>query len=89
MYKKNDPVACNIWNHAKGRVIATPANERTWKNVFKVRNGYMTTLLLTFSLLDSHQPYPFNASAEPGYLYHCHMLDHEDNEMMRPLKILE
>lgn len=89
MQTKNDAVACNISNHAQGRVIATPANERTWKNVFKMRPGYMTTFLLTFSLLDSHQPYPFNASAEPGYLYHCHILDHEDNMMMRPLKILE
>ncbi|MEN8181340.1 MAG: multicopper oxidase domain-containing protein [Myxococcota bacterium] len=20
----------------------------------------------------------------PGYVWHCHILDHEDNEMMRP-----
>ncbi|KAF2316756.1 hypothetical protein GH714_042097 [Hevea brasiliensis] len=24
----------------------------------------------------------------PGYVYHCHILDHEDNVMMRPLKII-
>jgi spore coat protein A, manganese oxidase len=23
----------------------------------------------------------------PGYVYHCHILDHEDNEMMRPIML--
>jgi hypothetical protein len=30
----------------------------------------------------------FDATAEPGYVWHCHILEHEDNEMMRPLKIM-
>lgn len=28
--------------------------------------------------------YPFLATDGPGYVWHCHILDHEDNEMMRP-----
>ena len=23
----------------------------------------------------------------PGYVYHCHILSHEDNEMMRPIML--
>ena len=23
----------------------------------------------------------------PGYVWHCHMVDHEDNEMMRPYTV--
>eukprot|EP00253_Pinus_taeda_P000730 PITA_00730 len=88
MQKKNNAVRCDVKKHAKGRVIPPPANERTWKNVFKMQPGFMTTILLRFALLDSHRPYPFNATSEPGYVYHCHILDHEDNEMMRPLKIV-
>lgn len=53
--------------------MPAPAQERGWKNVFKMQPGYMTTILVQFSLLDSEQPYPFNASAEPGYVYHCHV----------------
>lgn len=87
MQKQNDALRCNIEKHAKGKVMAAPAQERGWKNVFKMQPGYMTTILVQFSLLDSEQPYPFNATAEPGYVYHCHILDHEDNEMMRPLKV--
>uniref|UniRef100_A0A0C9S805 TSA: Wollemia nobilis Ref_Wollemi_Transcript_12520_2257 transcribed RNA sequence n=1 Tax=Wollemia nobilis TaxID=56998 RepID=A0A0C9S805_9CONI len=88
MIKKNDALKCKIDEHAKGKSFAAPRNERTWKNVFKMRPGFMTTILVKFSLLHTDAPYPFNATAEPGYVYHCHILDHEDNEMMRPLKIL-
>jgi FtsP/CotA-like multicopper oxidase with cupredoxin domain len=26
----------------------------------------------------------FDPTKGPGYVWHCHILDHEDNEMMRP-----
>jgi FtsP/CotA-like multicopper oxidase with cupredoxin domain len=87
MQKKNNALRCDVEKHAKGKVMAAPAQERGWKNVFKMKPGHLTTIIVQFSLLDSQHSYPFNASAEPGYVYHCHILDHEDNEMMRPLKI--
>ncbi|WP_328754557.1 multicopper oxidase family protein [Geomesophilobacter sediminis] len=31
--------------------------------------------------------YPFDPTTGPGYVWHCHILDHEDNEMMRPYKV--
>ncbi|MCM0084074.1 bilirubin oxidase [Geomonas sp. Red32] len=31
--------------------------------------------------------YPFDATGGPGYVWHCHILDHEDNEMMRPYNV--
>ncbi|MGZ4875022.1 MAG: multicopper oxidase domain-containing protein, partial [Candidatus Angelobacter sp.] len=32
-------------------------------------------------------PFPFDPTKGPGYVWHCHILDHEDNDMMRPMKI--
>ena len=29
----------------------------------------------------------FDATVGPGYVWHCHILDHEDNEMMRPYAV--
>ncbi|GLJ30337.1 hypothetical protein SUGI_0600200 [Cryptomeria japonica] len=87
MEQKNDAVKCEIKKHAKGKTMAVAAPDRGWKNVFKMEPGYMTTIVVDFSLLGSKGSYPFNASDEPGYVYHCHILDHEDNEMMRPLKL--
>src|SRR5579859_6068952 len=31
--------------------------------------------------------FPFDPTAGPGYVWHCHILDHEDNDMMRPMDI--
>ena len=28
--------------------------------------------------------YPFDPNDGYGYVWHCHIIDHEDNEMMRP-----
>ena len=28
--------------------------------------------------------FPFDPANGPGYVWHCHIVDHEDNEMMRP-----
>lgn len=29
----------------------------------------------------------YGSPGGPGYVWHCHIVDHEDNEMMRPLKV--
>jgi spore coat protein A, manganese oxidase len=28
------------------------------------------------------------ANERPAYVWHCHILEHEDNEMMRPYKVV-
>jgi FtsP/CotA-like multicopper oxidase with cupredoxin domain len=31
--------------------------------------------------------YAFDPGDPPGYVWHCHIIDHEDNEMMRPTSV--
>jgi FtsP/CotA-like multicopper oxidase with cupredoxin domain len=31
--------------------------------------------------------FTFDPTTGPGYVWHCHIIDHEDNEMMRPYKV--
>ncbi|KAJ4973345.1 hypothetical protein NE237_006519 [Protea cynaroides] len=88
MTAKNDAIACNVTAYATGQLLKIPSYEKTWKNVVKMEPGYQTTVVVTFNMVDTNTPYPFNVTAAPGYLYHCHILDHEDNEMMRPLKLV-
>lgn len=83
----NDAVKCQLSKYASGKRIDVPAHEKGWKNVFKMRPGFMTKILVKFSYIHSSESYAFDATAGPGYVYHCHILDHEDNEMMRPLKL--
>jgi FtsP/CotA-like multicopper oxidase with cupredoxin domain len=84
----NDAVKCNVDQHAVGPVVPVPDHEKTWKNVIKVPPGFVTSVVIAFKLVDTNQTYPFDTTAEPGYVYHCHILDHEDNAMIRPLKLL-
>ncbi|XP_050375377.1 multicopper oxidase LPR2-like [Argentina anserina] len=88
MTKKNDALNCGISKYARGNKTEVPAYEKGWKNVFKMRPGAVTKILLRFAYIHSNASYEFDPTAEPGYVYHCHILDHEDNAMMRPLKII-
>ncbi|KAL3748881.1 hypothetical protein ACJRO7_010032 [Eucalyptus globulus] len=89
MTQLNDAIKCNITGHATGPLVDVPLTERTWKNVVKMAPGYKTTLVVQFFVVDdAYSTYPFDATAEPGYVYHCHILDHEDNAMIRPMKLV-
>lgn len=75
-----------------GKVVYTgipmppESNERpAWKDTIKTYSGYITRVIAKFDL-------PTGTVAKPGdefrYVWHCHVLEHEDNEMMRPYKIV-
>ncbi|HZR66917.1 MAG TPA: multicopper oxidase [Terriglobales bacterium] len=46
---------------------------------------YITRVVAKFTLPSGHQKHP---AKEYRYVWHCHILEHEDNEMMRPYKVL-
>jgi len=64
--------------------------EQGWKDTIQVNPGEVTTVRVRFKPIDfdvnptAYPYYPFNPWVGPGYVWHCHILDHEDNEMMRP-----
>jgi FtsP/CotA-like multicopper oxidase with cupredoxin domain len=76
MVKLNDAARCNVSGHAVGDAVAVPEHERTWKNVVKMAPGYVTTVVVKFLMVDTGEAYPFDATAEPGYVYHCHVRIH-------------
>jgi spore coat protein A len=65
----------------------TPApNERpARKDVVIAQPGMVTKIIATFNL-------PTGTHVTPGqrfrYMWHCHILEHEDNEMMRPFDVI-
>ena len=50
--------------------------------------GEATRIRVRFSPIDGRMDYSFDATQGPGYVWHCHILDHEDNEMMRPYRVV-
>jgi len=82
----NPPIA----PYLVGKPTPPDPNEAGWKDTFRMNPGEVTRVIVRFAPIGSAAvtPYPFDATAEPGYVWHCHILSHEDNEMMRPYKLV-
>ncbi|KAG6558149.1 hypothetical protein Mapa_000330 [Marchantia paleacea] len=57
-----------------------------WKDTVVVDTSRVVRILVSF-YPRSGGPYNFDPTAFPGYVWHCHKIDHEDHDMMRPLMI--
>ena len=69
-----------------GAPRAPEANERpAWKDTVKTYPGTITRVIAKFDLPQGVQV-PRGTSLR--YVWHCHMLEHEDNEMMRPYDVI-
>jgi spore coat protein A, manganese oxidase len=69
-----------------GLPMAPEANERpAWKDTIKTYGGMITRVIAKFDLPPNT---PVKSGDEFRYVWHCHVLEHEDNEMMRPYKIV-
>ena len=69
-----------------GSPVGPDAIDQSFQDVANVGNEAVT-FRVRFGPVDGSGAYPFDATAGPGYVWHCHVLDHEDNDMMRPMKI--
>jgi spore coat protein A len=52
------------------------ANELGWKDTVRVNPGEMVSIVATFDGFTGR------------YMYHCHILEHEDHDMMRPFIVM-
>lgn len=62
--------------------------QQGWKDTAVVFPGEVTRFLVRFTSQNG-LGFPFDPTRKPGYVWHCHILDHEDNDMMRPLHLLK
>lgn len=83
---------------AKGKPLylmgaATPPlpQEAGWKDTVLALPGQVTRFVVRWAPTDvpantapAGASYPFDPNGGHGYVWHCHIVDHEDNEMMRP-----
>jgi FtsP/CotA-like multicopper oxidase with cupredoxin domain len=71
-------------------------NEAGWKDTVMMLPGQVTRIAVRYAPTDlptttaaSMLYFPFdpNAGSLFNYVWHCHIIDHEDNEMMRPSSV--
>ena len=59
-----------------GPVVPPAANETGWKDTVQAHPGMVTRIIVKFE------------GYVGRYVWHCHILEHEDNEMMRPYDVI-
>jgi spore coat protein A len=93
------PETLDVSNYLQGTPIGPALNENGWKDTMQAPPGMVTIIRIRWAPLTAptsgpNAPtpgvnlYPFDPTAGPGYVWHCHILDHEDDEMMRPYKVV-
>ena len=66
--------------------------EKGWKDTVLSYPGEVTRIIARWAPQDvavnavkpGQNLFPFDPTYGPGYVWHCHIIDHEDSEMMRP-----
>jgi len=81
----------------KGPVIAPNGNETGWKETVPMYPGTVTRIIMRFDLAlaairtSTGTVIPTPSSPRTGgheYVWHCHILEHEEHDMMRPLVVI-
>jgi len=79
----------------QGKAMPPAPNEMGWKDTVIMYPGEVTRIVVRWAPQDvaaggvgaGDNAFAFDPTAGPGYVWHCHILDHEDNEMMRPYTV--
>ena len=100
LFDPTDTTSCTHPDPTSGcptQSIPPPANETGWKDVFLAPPFMVTRIRIRLApqevqeanLFPGKNTFPFDPTKGPGYVWHCHILDHEDNDMMRPMVIVK
>lgn len=81
------PVSLDPTAYLQGKATPALPTEMGWKDTVQMNPGEVTIIRIRFLQQDG-AAYPFDPTQGPGYVWHCHIVDHEDNEMMRPYQVM-
>ena len=70
-----------------GKPVPPAANEAGWKDTVRANPGEVTSIMVPFGA-KAAPGVPFGNSFVGDYVWHCHILEHEDNEMMLPYRVV-
>ncbi|MGW8321687.1 MAG: multicopper oxidase family protein, partial [Thermodesulfobacteriota bacterium] len=83
----------DVTPYLKGKATPALPEEQGWKDTVVAYPGQVTRLAVrwaptslpvTTAAADLYFPFDPLGTTHHGYVWHCHIVDHEDNEMMRP-----
>jgi len=85
----------DVTPYLQGKAAPPLPEEAGWKDTVVAYPSQVTRLAVRWAPTDvpyidtAGSAFPFNPGQfEHGYVWHCHIIDHEDNEMMRPFSVI-
>lgn len=99
-YNTGNPAALggnpDITPFLQGAVKPPLPQEAGWKDTVMALPGQVTRFVVRWAPTDmpnntpvANAYFPFDPNGGHGYVWHCHIIDHEDNEMMRPTSVVK
>ena len=99
LFDPTDTTSCTHPDPTSGcptQPVPPSPSEAGWKDVFLAPPFSVTRIRIRLApqevkeanLFPGKNTFPFDPTKGPGYVWHCHILDHEDNDMMRPMAIV-
>lgn len=80
--------AVDVGPYLIGRPKAARATEQGWKDTVVAMPGEVTRIRVPFGAAAAGgAPLAIGSSFKGEYVWHCHILEHEDNDMMQPYVI--
>jgi FtsP/CotA-like multicopper oxidase with cupredoxin domain len=76
-----------------GSPVGPDPHEEGWKDTVRTPAEMVTTIRIRWAQQEGtvspgQNNFPFDPINGVGFVWHCHLLEHEDNEMMRPLTVV-
>lgn len=90
------PIVVNPTPFLLGTPQAVPPYDTGWKDTARAPGNQLTKTILRWAPQETPaggvQPgqnqFPIDPTTAPGYIWHCHVLGHEDNDMMRTMPVV-
>ncbi len=91
------PIVVDPSPYFTGSPVPALPYETGWKDTVRAAGNQLTRIIARWAPQEAPTGTPapgtnlfsVDPTTGPGYVWHCHVLGHEDNDMMRPLKLVD
>ncbi len=78
----------NLTGYLQGEASGPLPVDRVWGDSMVVHPGEVVTFLVRFAPVDGRESFGFDPTEGPSYIWYSHILDHEEDEMMRQFRLV-
>jgi len=89
-------IKLDVTPYITGPATGPEPQEAGWKDTIRTPAGMATRIkirwapqVISNTVAPGQNLYPIDPTYGIGFVWHCHLVEHEDNEMMRPMAVID